>query len=155
MHKQRREFLNVIAHGSICLICVGIASSLVESCSNPEESVADSTVPLTQGDPVINLASETGLKNAGSALKKRFSSINGGRTIIVVRLSDVSFAVYAAQCTHQGGEINLPVSGTMTCPNHGSKFSASNGGVLQGPAALSLPHFTATYDSVKNTVTIS
>lgn len=152
---QRREFLTTLAHGGICVMCAGLSGTLVSSCTNPEDASTQSSVPLTPGDPVIDLAAESSLQSIGGAVKKRYSAINSGRTIIVVRISSSGFAAFAAQCTHQGSEINLPISGTMTCPNHGSKFNASTGGVVQGPAASSLPHFTAVFDSGKNTVTIT
>jgi cytochrome b6-f complex iron-sulfur subunit len=64
--------------------------------------------------------------------------IEGGETpILVVRDGDTVKA-FNASCTHQGTTVNPPEDGTITCPNHGSQFNASDGSVEQGPAQNAL-----------------
>jgi thiosulfate dehydrogenase [quinone] large subunit len=74
--------------------------------------------------------------------------------IVVVRTSTSAFIALSAVCTHQGFEVNLPANGIIVCPGHGSRFNASTGAVVQGPAGTALPKFTATYDVNAQTVTI-
>lgn len=63
---------------------------------------------------------------------------SGGK-LVLVRPSANEVKAYNAACTHQGTTVEPPQNGTMTCPNHGSEFSASDGSVKKGPAAQSLP----------------
>ena len=149
--RERRDFLIMLSWGCACYLSFEPTMLVLNGCTQAEDPV--SSIPVTD-DPVINIAAEAELQSVGGAVKKRISSVNGGSTIIVIRSSSTSFVVFSAQCTHQGTEINLPVSGTMTCPNHGSKFSTADGGVVQGPAVSSLPKFTAAFNSTNNTVTI-
>lgn len=151
MEQQRREFLSTVSRGTACLLCSG---ALFLSCEDPSEPEGESSVPLTPGEPVIDLTAETSLQNPGGSVKKRFSAVNGGKTIIIFRVLSSSFTAFAAQCTHQGTEIGLPTNAVMICPNHGSKFNANSGAVIQGPAAAPLTKFSALFDSEKNTVTI-
>lgn len=155
MNHERREFLQQITISGACVLCCGTVGMLLSSCENPEEPSEQENIPITEGEPIINLAAESSLQNAGGAVKKRYSTFNDRNTIIIVRLSTTSFAAYDARCTHQGTVIELPVNSVMTCLNHGSKFSTSNGGVIQGPATSALKKFTTTFNSEKNTVTIS
>ena len=150
MDYVRREFLLKFTHAGACMFCSGVLASLLAGCgdeSDPVSSVLD--------DPVIDLSKEPSLQSISGAIKKRISSIKSGRTIIVVRTGDTSFAVFAAQCTHQGFEVDLPSNNVIVCQNHGSRFNATTGTVVQGPAAAPLPKFTATYNANDNTVTIS
>ena len=45
-----------------------------------------------------------------------------------------SFKAFTAVCTHQGCTVSSVSGGTINCPCHGSRFSVSNGSVVQGPA---------------------
>ena len=148
---KRREFLLQLSLGCACSLCLEPSLLFLNGCTQAEDPV--SSIPATD-NPVISIDAEAALQNVGGAVKKRITTVNSGKTIIIVRSSSTSFIVFRALCTHEGTEINLPVSGTMTCPNHGSKFSTADGRVIQGPAVSSLPAFTATFDAGKNTVTI-
>lgn len=152
---SRRDFLATISKGTACALCYAAVTSAFSGCGDPVSAIPDTSVPLTDGDPVIDLSKETGLANTGNAVKKRWKGLNGGKTIIIVRTSAATFAAFAAQCTHQGSEIGLPSNSMMLCPSHGSKFNASTGAVIQGPAAKPLPSFTATYTAATNSVIIS
>jgi cytochrome b6-f complex iron-sulfur subunit len=70
--------------------------------------------------------------------------IEGGDTpILVVRDGD-TIKAFNASCTHQGTTVNPPEDGTITCPNHGSQFSASDGSVENGPAQRPLEEISVT-----------
>ncbi len=152
MDYVRREFLLKITHTGACVLCGGALASLLTGCGDEGNPAS---MPPVIDDPVIDLSNEPSLQNVGGAVKKRISVINSGRTILIVRTGDTSFAVFAAQCTHQGFEVDLPANNVIVCQNHGSRFNATTGNVVQGPAAAPLLKFTATYDAGDNTVTIS
>ena len=153
MDQPRRDFLFRLSYGGACMLCAGAATMFLTGCDSEEDLNPVSSIPLSES-PTIDLNTETALQSVGGAVKKRISSVNSGRTIVVVRVSDSAFIALAAQCTHQGTEVNLPSGNIIVCPNHGSQFNASTGSVVQGPAGAPLPSFTATYDPDKNTVTI-
>ncbi|MEU5696237.1 Rieske (2Fe-2S) protein [Actinosynnema sp. NPDC020468] len=60
-----------------------------------------------------------------------------GAPVVVVRTGDTVKA-FNASCTHQGTTVAPPVNGVMTCPNHGSQFSATDGSVKNPPATKAL-----------------
>lgn len=84
------------------------------------------------------------------------SSSNGGRRLVgvdavprgggvvvagVVVTRDEAGAVHAfsATCTHQGCTVNQIRGGVISCPCHGSRFDATTGAVVGGPAPRPLP----------------
>lgn len=141
---QRRNFIISSASSLLCVLCgAGLVSSLA-SCNAVEE-----------GEPVLDLTKETKLQTVGGAVRKRFARINHGEAIFVIRESESRFVAYAAQCTHQGVELQLPKNGMMKCPNHGSQFRTLNGMVLDGPAYAPLRSFIVQYDEQTHRVTIS
>jgi len=65
-----------------------------------------------------------------------------GTPIMLLQQGDETFAI-AATCTHLGGPLDKGVikDQTVTCPWHGSVFCLSDGKLLHGPAAASLPSY--------------
>jgi thiosulfate dehydrogenase [quinone] large subunit len=50
------------------------------------------------------------------------------------------FTAFSAVCTHAGCTVGFDKANfTFDCPCHGSRYNATNGSVLQGPASLPLP----------------
>jgi Rieske Fe-S protein len=58
--------------------------------------------------------------------------------VVVVQPTSGNVKAYNAACTHQGTTVKPPVDGVMTCPDHGSRFKASDGSVVKGPARTQL-----------------
>lgn len=61
-----------------------------------------------------------------------------GKTIIIAQPTAGQVVAFSATCTHQGCTV-APVAKSLNCPCHGSRFDASTGKVLQGPAKEPLP----------------
>ena len=59
---------------------------------------------------------------------------------------------FSAVCTHMGCVVQ-PTRDEFDCPCHGSRFSASTGDVLQGPASRPLTRLNASVEG--DTVTVS
>lgn len=58
--------------------------------------------------------------------------------IVVTQPSEGTFKAFTAVCTHRGCTVGSVASGTITCPCHGSAFSATDGSVENGPATRPL-----------------
>ncbi|GAA1297908.1 Rieske (2Fe-2S) protein [Saccharothrix xinjiangensis] len=59
------------------------------------------------------------------------------KPLVLVRTGDTVKA-YDATCPHQGVAVTPPENGTITCPAHGSQFSAADGSLAKGPATKGL-----------------
>ena len=82
------------------------------------------------------------------------------KKILVIRLSETSASSISRVCTHQGCDINAQEAGTLAsdqfiCPCHGSRFQASTGAVLKGPAPIGVQRFPATIAGSFITVDLS
>jgi Rieske Fe-S protein len=64
--------------------------------------------------------------------------ILAGKKIVITQPRAGSFEAFTAVCTHQGCTVSSVSDGTINCPCHGSRFSVTNGSVVNGPAASPL-----------------
>jgi Rieske Fe-S protein len=63
----------------------------------------------------------------------------GKAGVVVTKDSSGTIHAFSATCTHQGCTVSSVSNGTINCPCHGSRFSATSGAVVQGPATRALP----------------
>ena len=147
---SRRNFIT----NSAVVVCGAMLSSGLDSCSIGHLLYHSGDIPVIEGPAVVDLSKETSLQHVGGAVKKRYSEINDGDVILVIRISEKEFAAYAAQCTHYGAEVNTPIDGVVTCPFHGSRYKAVDGNVIQGPAKEPLKSFNVYYDEGKQQLSI-
>lgn len=54
--------------------------------------------------------------------------------LVVTQPSDGEFKCFTAVCTHKGCTVGSVENGEIACPCHGSRFSATDGTVVNGPA---------------------
>ena len=64
--------------------------------------------------------------------------ILAGPKIVITQPKAGSFKAFTAVCTHLGCTVGSVSGGTINCPCHGSKFSVTNGSVVNGPASSPL-----------------
>jgi cytochrome b6-f complex iron-sulfur subunit len=99
-------------------------------------------------------SSDSGKSNAGSGGKVKsgvglakladipvgeaVSAEDGGKPIVVAQPTKGTAAAFSAICTHMGCTVK-PAGKELHCPCHGSKYDASTGKVLHGPAPKPLP----------------
>ncbi|MFI6485439.1 Rieske (2Fe-2S) protein [Nonomuraea sp. NPDC050663] len=54
--------------------------------------------------------------------------------IVITQPTAGVYKAFSAACPHKGCSVGKPKDGKMTCPCHGSQFSAETGQCLKGPA---------------------
>lgn len=122
------------------MAAVAVPAGLVTACSSSGSSGTGST-------PTSQPASTTPTGQASGGALVALADVpegggvvvdQGGKKIIVARVSATEVKAYDATCTHQGATVGAPANGVMTCPAHGSQFTAADGAVQRGPAAASL-----------------
>jgi cytochrome b6-f complex iron-sulfur subunit len=152
MSYTRREFLQstFVSVGTISL--AGALASYMESCArssptgpdNSGQQPASITLDLSQ-------PANQALLNVGGTLALAANAVDS-LGILLVRASSAEASAFSRKCTHQGCTIGAFNNGTSTCPCHGSKFNTS-GGVVNGPATVSLRQYTTQLDNTILTVT--
>jgi Rieske Fe-S protein len=59
--------------------------------------------------------------------------------VVVTQPSAGEYKAFSAVCTHAQCFVDQVADGAIDCPCHGSKFSAKDGSVVDGPATSPLP----------------
>ena len=100
------------------------------------------------GAPAYGPPTSAGTGSAGGSAANVLAStadipVGGGKVltaqkIVVTQPQAGTYHAFTAICTHQGCIVNSVSGGTINCPCHGSKYSITNGSVVNGPAPLPL-----------------
>ncbi len=109
----------------------GVAGSQPAKSTSPPAAPAGpgSGTAAPAGPPV--LASTADIPVGGG-------KILADKKIVITQPKAGSFDAFTAVCTHQGCIVGSVTGGTINCPCHGSKFSITNGSVVNGPASSPL-----------------
>ncbi|MCS6808997.1 MAG: Rieske (2Fe-2S) protein [Bacteroidota bacterium] len=146
---ERREFLYKAASMLGITISAGACISLVPACEQTQ--VNTSSGMMGTGSATLDIASQSALQRVGGAVRIALNNTQ----LVIIRTSMTEFLALSAVCTHAGCLVNLPVGGTLSCDCHGSQFSATDGRVLNGPAAVPLRRYTTSFNSMTNILTIT
>jgi Rieske Fe-S protein len=116
---------------------VGVASvAVLGGCARYGPATPDPGSGTAEG-------SVSSAPDAGGALPTTAVPVGGGvvlgeRGVVVTQPNAGQFKAFSAICTHQGCTVAEVRAGTINCPCHGSRFSAADGSVVNGPAARPL-----------------
>ncbi|GIH65487.1 Rieske (2Fe-2S) protein [Microbispora siamensis] len=100
--------------------------------------------------------SQSQAAQGGGELAKTSDIPQGGgkvfkdKDVVVTQPAAGEFKAFSATCTHQGCPVSSVSNNEIVCPCHGSKFSAKDGSVTNGPAAKPLAEkkITVSGDSI-------
>jgi Rieske Fe-S protein len=123
----------------VALAGAGVAVPLLAACGSNNNQVA--------GDPNTPAPTATGTGTGGgsagtplgatSAIPVGGGAVFASESVVVTQPTKGQFKCFSSICTHAGCAV--AAGATLDCPCHGSKFSITDGSVLQGPAATALP----------------
>ena len=134
------------------LACAGAAcAAVLAGCSKYNSNnggIAGSQPPATSSSAAPP-ASGSGAAGSGAAGPAALAStsdvpVGGGKIladkkIVITQPKSGEFHGFSAVCTHAGCIVGTVSGGTINCPCHGSRFSITNGSVVNGPAPSPLP----------------
>jgi Rieske Fe-S protein len=127
MNVERRTVLQIGG-----LVTVG---GVIAACGSGSGAAEGSSPPA---------AAAPGSAAAGGVVTKTSDIPVGGGVIlaspavVITRPTAGDFKAFSAICTHQGCTVASVANNEIICPCHGSKFSAVDGSVVQGPATTAL-----------------
>ncbi|WP_457028977.1 QcrA and Rieske domain-containing protein [Kitasatospora sp. P5_F3] len=136
--------------GGIAAVALGgaglLAGSLTATFGRDTKTVAAPTPPPTSspgaatGGAKVSVAAAS-VPVGGSAQVKDPAS---GDAVYIVQPKAGQYCGFSSVCTHSGCAVDAPKNNQMYCPCHGSKFDATTGAVINGPATKPLPKYTVT-----------
>jgi Rieske Fe-S protein len=145
---DRRRLLNGV-------VVLGVAAPVLAACGS-DEPTASSTPDETGGSP-SEAGSPTepadggngggGGGNGGGGGDELVAAadvpVGGGvvlddQKVVVTQPAQGEYKAFTAVCTHQGCVVATVEDNNISCPCHGSQFSAEDGSVVTGPAGAPL-----------------
>jgi Rieske Fe-S protein len=138
---SRRRVLALVA-------VTGAGGALLVACGG-----SDTTTPGDSGGDGSTPAGSAGEGGgAGTALVATAKVpvgggvILGGPRIVVTQPAQGTFKAFSAVCTHQSCTVGMVKDNVISCPCHGSAYSATDGSVKNGPATRALRAIPITVD---------
>lgn len=114
-------------------------SSAAASTSAPASSAPASSAPASSAPASSAAASSGGTPVAAvSDIPVGGGVILDDPGVVITQPTDGEIKAFSAICTHQGCLVEEVVDNEIVCPCHGSRFSAVDGSVVQGPATVGL-----------------
>jgi Rieske Fe-S protein len=134
----------------LALVAVtGAGGALLTACGGGSDDTAGAEGSASSSD---GGSSPSSSESAGGALVATSKVPVGGgvileeQRIVVTQPTDGTFKAFSAVCTHQSCTVASVKNGTITCPCHGSAYSAADGSVKNGPATRALKEISVSVE---------
>lgn len=144
---SRRALLRAAGVGAAAA-SIGLTAAACGSASSGASSPAGAQDNAAGGGASASAAASSGSgsgSGGGSALAKTSDvPVDGGVVVnadggtVITQPAAGTYKAFTAICTHQRCTVGSVSDNQITCPCHGSVFSAKDGSVLQGPAPAPL-----------------
>jgi Rieske Fe-S protein len=147
---DRRSIMKAAA-----LVVVPVAGvGAVAACSSGNSSTDNSST----GGSGSSSGGGSGSGNGTVTVPSSSVPVGGGyidksNLVVVTQPAAGQYKAFTAVCTHQGCTVASVADNKITCPCHGSVFSAKDGSVITGPASSPLAAMTATVSGANVDVT--
>ena len=132
------ERRTVLQAGGI-IVVGGVVAACSSGSGESAGTAAGSTGSTAASGPAASASS------AGGAGVAQVSDIPVGGgvilddpAVVITQPTEGDIKAFTAVCTHQGCLVSEVVDNEIVCPCHGSRFSATDGSVIQGPAQTPL-----------------
>jgi len=117
---------------------VGASAALAACGGDDDTSTSDSAGGGATSEPAAAQTSDTG-SSAEFLTKTADVPVNGGvildgPKIVVTQPAAGDFKAFTAVCTHMACLVTMVSDNVISCPCHGSRYSAEDGSVENGPA---------------------
>jgi nitrite reductase/ring-hydroxylating ferredoxin subunit len=127
-------------------VVAGAGLPLLSACGGGGDTTTSGGSSGGDGSPASG-ASSSGAGGPLVATSK--VPVNGGvildaKKIVVTQPTAGTFKAFTAVCTHEACLVGRVKDGVITCPCHGSAYSAADGSVQNGPATKALPEIAIT-----------
>ncbi len=144
---SRRAVLRAAGVGGAAA-AIGLTAAACSSSSSGSATGGSNNNAAAGGDtssPSASANAGSGSGSGGSVLASTSEvPVDGGKIvsadggIVITQPSAGTFKAFTAVCTHQGCTVGSVSDNQITCPCHGSVFSAKDGSVISGPAQAPL-----------------
>jgi Rieske Fe-S protein len=126
-----------------CAACIASLAGCARYGTNNGLAGSPATPAGGSSSPAGGGLSSSGATASNVLAKTTDIPVGGGKIltaqkIVITQPTAGAFHAFTAICTHQGCIVDQVGAGTIDCPCHGSKYSALNGSVVNGPATLPL-----------------
>jgi Rieske Fe-S protein len=140
---SRRHVLALVA-------VTGAGGALLAACGGGSDTTT--TTPGGSGGDSSTSGNAGEAGGAGTALVATAKVpvgggvILGGPRIVVTQPAKGTFKAFSAVCTHRACTVGMVKDNVISCPCHGSAYSATDGSVKNGPATRALKAVPITVD---------
>jgi Rieske Fe-S protein len=142
---SRRRVLAIVA-------VTGAGGALLAACGGGGDDTT--TTPGGSGSDSASPTDAASSPAGGALVDTAKVPVGGGvileqQKIVVTQPSAGTFKAFSAICTHQACTVGSVKDGVISCPCHGSAYSAADGSVENGPATRALAPVAVTVEGGK------
>lgn len=122
-------------------VAAGTGAVALAACGNGQDPAAGSTAPVPTSPAPGTSAPTDGAASLTATTDVAVGSgvVVADEQVVVTQPASGDFHAFSSVCTHRGCQVSEVVDNEIVCPCHGSRFSATDGSVLNGPATAPLP----------------